>query len=68
MADHLHNETLEGWSNIEDGHQRWTTGAAMLDLSDRQSDAVCIVAIEVLAGGPYLVQAPPTELLGAQVG
>ena len=68
MADHLHNETLEGWSNIEDGHQRWTTGAAMLDLSDRQSDAVCIVAIEVLAGGPYLVQAPPTELFGAQVG
>ncbi|WP_336717123.1 Hint domain-containing protein [Asaia bogorensis] len=67
LADHLSDETLEGWANIEDGRQRWTTGSALIDLSDRQSDAVCIVAIEVLAGGPYLTQAP-AQLCGAQVG
>ncbi|WP_158625447.1 MULTISPECIES: Hint domain-containing protein [unclassified Asaia] len=67
LADHLTDECLEGWSNIEDGHQRWTTGSALLDLSDRQSEAVCIVAIEILAGGPYLVQSP-AQLCGAQVG
>lgn len=67
LADHLHNTSLEGWSNIEDGYQRWTTGSALLDISDRQSDTVCIVAIEVLAGGPYLVESP-VQLLGAQVG
>ncbi len=57
LADHLTDEHLDGWANIEDGRQRWTTGSAMIDLSDRQSDAVCIVAIEVLAGGPYLAHA-----------
>ncbi|GBQ93816.1 Hint domain-containing protein [Asaia krungthepensis] len=67
LASHLRDETLEGWSNIEDGRQRWTTGSALLDLSDRKSDAVCIVAIEVLAGGPYLAQSP-VPLRGAQVG
>ncbi|WP_162922320.1 Hint domain-containing protein [Asaia bogorensis] len=67
LADHLTDESLDGWANIEDGRQRWTTGSAMIDLSDRQPDAVCIVAIEVLAGGPYLVHAP-AEQNEARVG
>ncbi|WP_438383292.1 Hint domain-containing protein [Asaia sp. BMEF1] len=67
LGSHLTDETLEGWGDIEDGRQRWTTGSAVLDLSDRQSDAVCILAIEVLAGGPYLAKSSES-LLGAQAG
>ncbi|NVN06519.1 Hint domain-containing protein [Asaia spathodeae] len=67
IGAHLTDDTLDGWANIEDGRQRWTTGAAVLDLSDRQSDAVCILAIEILAGGPYLSESS-TTLLGAQAG
>ncbi|WP_051528374.1 Hint domain-containing protein [Asaia astilbis] len=67
LGKHLTDEALDGWANIEDGRQRWTTGSAVLDLSDRQSDAVCILAIEVLAGGPYLAKS--SELFrGAQAG
>lgn len=67
IGAHLTDETLEGWADIEDGRQRWTTGSAVLDLSDRQCDAVCILAIEVLAGGPYLAKSSE-PLLGAQAG
>jgi len=67
ISNHLIDETLEGWANVEDGRQRWTTGSAVLDLSDRQSDAVCILAIEVLAGGPYLAEST-APFYGAQAG
>lgn len=64
---HLSDAGLEGWANIEDGRQRWTTGDARLDLSDRVSGAVSILSVEIRAGGPYLAR--PAELsCGAQAG
>ncbi|NVN06518.1 Hint domain-containing protein [Asaia spathodeae] len=55
---HLTSSTLAGWSNCEEGRCRWTTGHAELPLHDMTPDAIAMLSVEVLAGGPYEVEIP----------
>lgn len=49
--------TGSGWHAAEAGQTaRWTNGNATLSLGVRQPDALGLLSIEVLAGGPYRVR------------
>ncbi|WP_336944739.1 Hint domain-containing protein [Asaia sp. HN010] len=61
IDDHLGSASLSGWSNVEDGRRRWTTGCAELPLSDLDSDAIAMISIEILAGGPYPIASDAVE-------
>lgn len=50
---HLTDAGLSGWHGLEGGACRWTTGNATLPLPEREQSAVSMLAIEVLAAGPY---------------
>ncbi|NVN42654.1 Hint domain-containing protein [Asaia siamensis] len=58
---HLTSSALAGWSNCEEGRYRWTTGHAELPLHDMTPDAIAMLSVEVLAGGPYEVEASGDE-------
>lgn len=49
-----------GWYAREAGGRRWTNGNALLVLNDRQPNSLGMLAIEVVAGGPYLVESEQT--------
>ena len=44
----------------EAGGRRWTNGNALRVLNDRQPNSLGRLAIEVVAGGPYLVESEQT--------
>lgn len=51
---HLTDETLSGWSCVEASRCRWTMGNAELPLGPRKPNSIVMLAIQVLAAGPYL--------------
>ncbi|AOX17584.1 Hint domain-containing protein [Kozakia baliensis] len=53
---HLKQEAVPGWSRPDGKTQRWTTGCAELPLGERQPGSIGLLAIEILAGGPYFVK------------
>ncbi|GAC89131.1 outer membrane protein [Gluconobacter thailandicus F149-1 = NBRC 100600] len=55
ITTHLMESTLEGWSEPEKGGMRWTMGNALLPLGNRSPNTIAILAIQIKAGGPYLV-------------
>ena len=55
LTDHLHDAQLSGWSNVEEGTMRWTSGNALLPLGKRAPGALALMAIEVKAAGPYIL-------------
>ena len=65
---HLTDETLDGWLDLEQEAMRWTDGAATLPLPSSSYETISgakLLAIRVLAGGPYplspeTIQAAPT--------
>ncbi|ACI50103.1 conserved hypothetical protein [Gluconacetobacter diazotrophicus PA1 5] len=58
---YLADPALDGWDVQEAGPHRWTNGDAILPLGPRRPDSFGILAIQVLAGGPYPVTAEATE-------
>jgi len=54
LTTHLENEMLAGWSNKEAMGLRWTTGNAALALGKRDPAAIGLLAIQLVAGGPYI--------------
>ncbi|GAB6853398.1 Hint domain-containing protein [Asaia astilbis] len=55
LTDHLYDPHLSGWNNVEEGTTRWTNGNARLSLGHRASDSIALMAIEVRAAGPYIL-------------
>ncbi|MFT9381465.1 Hint domain-containing protein [Gluconobacter sp. P5B12] len=55
LTDHYTSGILDGWNNLEQENLRWTTGNGFLDLGKRSPDSIAILAIQVLASGPYLL-------------
>lgn len=55
ITTHLAESNLEGWSEPEKGSMRWTTGHAVLPLDNRSPNTIAILAVQIAAGGPYLV-------------
>ncbi|GEN14292.1 hypothetical protein NCH01_07230 [Neoasaia chiangmaiensis] len=61
IASHLRDPILSGWHGLESDRCRWTTGHARIQLPSRLSDDIGMLAIEVLAAGPYLIDSVATE-------
>lgn len=61
ITDHLQNETLHGWQNIENTPVRWTDGNALLPLSDNAPRKNSILSIQVVSSGRYLIA--PEEMV-----
>jgi hypothetical protein len=55
LTDHLHDTRLSGWNNVEEGAMRWTSGNALLPLGRRAPGTLGLMAIEVRAAGPYVL-------------
>ena len=55
LTDHLHDTQLSGWNNVEEGTMRWTSGNALLPLGERAPGTLALMAIEVRAEGPYVL-------------
>ncbi|WP_187829776.1 Hint domain-containing protein [Labrys sp. KNU-23] len=53
---HLTTRTLRGWS-VPEGSRRWTDGNAVLPLGERAPNAIAMLGLQVLAAGPYVVDA-----------
>ena len=63
VSHHLSEPHLEGWTPLENGQpMRWTAGAGVVDLGPESGEAISILSIEILAGGPYKVEAIPAEV------
>jgi len=55
LTAHLHETDLSGWNNVEEGTMRWTAGNALIDLGHRAPGSLGLMAIEIKAAGPYLL-------------
>ncbi|MBS1074248.1 Hint domain-containing protein [Gluconobacter sp. Dm-73] len=54
IDQHLTDADLNGWDVQENTPVRWTNGNAMLPLTARQPNSLGMLAIQILAAGPYL--------------
>lgn len=61
LTDHLHDVSLSGWNNVEDGTMRWTNGNAQLILSCCGLSSFVLMEIEIKAAGPYLIDGTISE-------
>jgi len=61
LTDHLHDVQLSGWNNVEEGTMRWTSGNALLPLGERAPGSLALMAIEVRAAGPYVLDETISE-------
>lgn len=66
LTSHLHDEALVGWSNVEDGTMRWTTGDAVLPLGNRPMGVIALMSIQICAAGPYLLTETTAETVALQ--
>lgn len=55
LTAHLETEVLSGWSTKELMPLRWTDGNAVLSLGKRDPSAIGLLAVQVVAEGPYTV-------------
>ncbi|MBS0985466.1 Hint domain-containing protein [Acetobacter thailandicus] len=55
IDEHLQSGELKGWDTRKEVNCRWTTGNACLSLGERKANSVAMLAVQVLAAGPYLL-------------
>lgn len=55
LTSHLTDSTLSGWHTPENAAGRWTNGCATLPLIPAASSTNRLLAVEILAAGPYLL-------------
>jgi hypothetical protein len=70
LEAHLSNKNLHGWNTLESSGEkmRWTNGDAELPLGQRMPVSVGMLAIEIIAGGPYLLQEEESDNNISQAG
>ena len=56
LTAHLQDSELSGWNNVESETARWTNGNALLKLGQRPIGSIALVAIDIHAGGPYILE------------
>jgi len=56
LTEHLQDPELSGWNNIEGETARWTKGNALLKLGQRPMGSIALMAIDIHAGGPYILE------------
>lgn len=62
ITEHLKNAELAGWNPLEHETSRWSGGNAVLPLGQRRPRGIGMLAIKVLASGPYLVEKEPEQV------
>ncbi|EHH67659.1 hypothetical protein GMO_21120 [Gluconobacter morbifer G707] len=56
LQEHLTGVSVKGWHGREQGMScRWTDGRAFVDLGERRPDSFGMLAVQVLAAGPYVL-------------
>ncbi|PCD78235.1 hypothetical protein CO710_13340, partial [Acetobacter orleanensis] len=50
---------LAGWAVQDNPECRWTTGQAVLDLGHRNAETIAMLSLQILNGGPYLMEEAP---------
>jgi hypothetical protein len=65
ITAHMTQDDLSGWHAIETSSCRWTDGSAELPLGTRHPNSVALLAIQIKAAGPYLVNAPADTSVAA---
>lgn len=66
LTAHLQEEKLSGWNNVADGTMRWTDGNALLNLGQRPSGSIALMALKIHAAGPYLLTKTASEQAALQ--
>jgi hypothetical protein len=61
VRQHLSNVALPGWHGLESEDRRWTAGNAELQVST--AGQARLLEVELLAAGPYLLEAGDTAAL-----
>jgi len=61
LTAHLRETDLSGWNNVEEGTMRWTAGNALISLGHRDPGTLGMMAIEIKAAGPYLLDETQSE-------
>lgn len=56
ITEYLTEQNFSGWDVVEASPCRWTNGSALLNIVTNNEVAKRILVIEVLAGGPYLLE------------
>ncbi|AFW01809.1 hypothetical protein BAR24_14725 [Gluconobacter oxydans] len=65
LVTHLEDSALPGWNNLEAAPMRWTSGDASLPLYRRDPNALGMLAIQIHAAGPYIVESQEPFTLSA---
>lgn len=55
LTSHLTAPEGTGWDVMETAHCRWTNGKARLPLPDVEKQDGCLLKIEILSAGPYIL-------------
>jgi len=63
MMDHLTNESLQGWSSIENHPSRWTSGRAEIILDDATDTHDNVLAIKILSTGLHRLPPHPADVM-----
>lgn len=53
---HLSEENLDGWHTLDSDSVRWTNGNAFLPLEDYCKDDKCVLVLEIVSAGPYVLE------------
>ena len=53
---HLSEENLDGWHKLDSDSVRWTNGNAFLPLEDYCKDDKCVLVLEIVSAGPYVLE------------
>lgn len=56
ITEHYQAVQLQGWDVQEKALCRWTNGDAYLTIKETKNDVNAMLVIQILAGGPYLVE------------
>ncbi|MCX2561539.1 Hint domain-containing protein [Acetobacter farinalis] len=65
LTSHLKQSPLSGWAVQDNPDCRWTAGNALLDLGQRDAETIGMLSLQILDGGPYLLEQSATTTTAA---
>ncbi|WP_438381820.1 Hint domain-containing protein [Asaia sp. BMEF1] len=68
ITTHLSEKFLSGWHEGESQQARWTTGSAALPLDRQDCSGNASLALQIVAGGPYIRQRAHSQNLTITAG
>ncbi|MCX2561541.1 Hint domain-containing protein [Acetobacter farinalis] len=65
LTSHLKQSPLSGWAVQDNPDCRWTAGNALLNLGQRDAETIGMLSLQILDGGPYLLEQSATTTTAA---